>query len=688
MRVRDLRLLSYYALSILIVVLLHVVSAHIANEASACHMARYDRKIYQAGGTGQRPVLRVALCEEAPYQFWNSSGVADGLLVEVFDFIARRCGYTVEYVPRARLSHCIQALRSGDADLILGVPSYNGFNLEETVELYSSSMVLLGPAAFSEAIQKRIPGLSVGYNFYTLSNDILYRIGDTPHVVSSRQYTLLQYLQAGKADVIIVDRLIANWFLRQQEDTTQKILIDFVGTIQYTVAVGENNRALLRELNTSILELRLSGDYSSIVQRWNYSDSTRQVVRTLRRLVIFLMICVGCAVAYNIIGINIRRVLQREVEAKTIELQWANETLAQRYEQLQADADLCRQIIENSSNGLVLIDRELRVQLMNRRAAKLARADPEAAALRLTELHRFRELVANLKQDIFHPATGTQSLTFSLEPVQGQKEILRGRIHRVISNNKITGALLSLEDITFEVQAAQKNFEREKNHILNRIIAGIAHEIKNPLMSIRTYAGLINEKIEDPDFRASFAEFVPRESDRINQLAESLLNYAKPVQGGLVYTDLFELVRDCAYLSGVAGRTPRIRFQLHAQGSFLIYANPNQVKQILINIIINGIESIERRLLDNGDPGLSLTLRVTAFIEGQCGFVEVWDEGTGMSEYVLEHCTDPFYTTKQKGSGLGLALSNQYIRENGGSLEIKSELNRYTRIVLRFGGDI
>ncbi|HWP50508.1 MAG TPA: ATP-binding protein, partial [Clostridia bacterium] len=251
-------------------------------------------------------------------------------------------------------------------------------------------------------------------------------------------------------------------------------------------------------------------------------------------------------------------------------------------------------------------------------------------------------------------------------------------------NKEVAGALFSLEDITFELEAAKKSFEREKNHILNRMIAGIAHEIKNPLMSIRTYACLLPSKIDDPGFRASFAEFVPRESDRINHLVESLVNYAKPVQGEPAYIDLFGLVRDCAYLSEVAKRNTAIQFNLNAQGSCYIFSNVNQVKQVLINIIINGIESVERKLADTPQPNAARTVSVATFKDGEYGCVQVRDEGVGMNEYVKKHCVDPFYTTKDRGSGLGLALSSQYIRENGGSLDIESEEGQYTCITLRF----
>jgi polar amino acid transport system substrate-binding protein len=632
----------------------------------------------------ENPVLKVVLYEEQPYQFVSDQGSASGLLVEFFDAIAQNCGYSTEYSVMPSLTKCVQALNQGDADVILGMPSRNQYNLSETVEIYSSSMVLLGHAGPIQKHSGDNTEFSVGYDYNTISSTILPRLMSNHHVISSKQNTLLNYLQNNKADAVIVDRLIAGWYYKDWDGEKPKVLNDYLETVKYSIALRPEGRILLRELNTGILEFRLSGDYSNISSRWSISEPSQKLVLLLRRTSLILFICTAGAMFYILINNRIRNMLKQEVQEKTLALQCANQSLANQLEQLQFQDELRCEIINNSANGLVLVDKEYRVQMINQRAATLAKVSSNQEGLMLVQLPRFWALANRIGPDLFSGDIRSNSLSFEYKAPSGHTERLLGSVHYIYHNKEVTGALLSMEDITFELEVAKKSFEREKNYVLNRMVAGIAHEIKNPLMSIRTYACLIPHKIDDPDFRASFAEFVPRESDRINHLVESLVNYAKPVQGEPACIDLFGLVRDCAYFSEVASRNTAIRFNLSATGNFYIYSNSNQVKQILINIIINGIESIERKLAETSNLNAVYSISVTAYADGEYGCVQVRDEGIGMNDYVKKHCIDLFYTTKERGSGLGLALSSQYIRENGGSLEIESEEGQYTCITLRF----
>lgn len=636
-----------------------------------------------------RGILRVATYEEAPYQFLGEDGREQGLLIEIFNEIAARIGCELQYVPVQRISDCVQMLHTGEVDLILGMPSYNNYNLSESVELYSSPMALIGPSGLYEYLREENTRneedlFSIGYDFHTISDNVLYGIASQRHVVSSSQNTLLDYQKDGKVNVVIADVLIAKYFFKHYGKQEHEILSDYLDNVRYSIAVREDERTLLRELNTGILEYRLSGDYSKLVEKWSLTDSAAQIVKVMKCFVLLLIGVLIIVVSYTMIRNKIYRMMEMEVALKTTALQQAKDELEIRYQQLSFNNILRRQIIENSNNGLVLVERSYKVQLMNSRAAQLAGVKEEEKELYLTDMYCFREFLQHLGQGVFESRKEFEQLTFTMETEDLRKQIYRGNVNQIIQNEQVIGALFSLEDVTIETETLQKTFESEKNAILNRIIAGIAHEIKNPLTSIRIYAGLIDQRMDDPEFRASFAEFVPRESERINQLVEALVNYAKPIHGQKVITDLFELVRECAYLSGVAGKTKRISFCVDAKGHCFIRAVPAQIKQILINIIINSIESLEKKLSMSSLTEGKLQLRIHAFVNGANGYVEIWDEGIGMSKEVREHCMELFYTTKEKGSGLGLALSAQYLNENEGKMKITSEEGGYCSFLLSF----
>ena len=119
-----------------------------------------------------------------------------------------------------------------------------------------------------------------------------------------------------------------------------------------------------------------------------------------------------------------------------------------------------------------------------------------------------------------------------------------------------------------------------------------------------------------------------------------------------------------------------------------LYANGDQLRQALVNLLINSIEAVEAKVAAGEAPaGANLSIRITGYRSGGEFILAIYDEGSGMSEEDILQCTDPFFTTKRKGTGMGLALTKQYVRENNGRLEIESVLGEYTRMKMIFKED-
>ena len=242
-----------------------------------------------------------------------------------------------------------------------------------------------------------------------------------------------------------------------------------------------------------------------------------------------------------------------------------------------------------------------------------------------------------------------------------------------------------VEDVTKEERERTEGFEANKNQTLNRLIAGIAHEIKNPLMSIRAFASIIREQGGDEAFQASFSRYVPQEVDRINRLIESLINYARPVKGLQEHLDVAKLMEECVYLTHASAKDKRIKFHSESDAEAFICVNRDQVRQAIINLLINAIESAAQKITCQPETTPAIYTKVYIATGKVC--VEVMDEGMGMSEETLKNCTEPFYTTKKTGTGMGLSLAKQFVCENKGMFEIESKPNEYTLITLTFEED-
>lgn len=248
---------------------------------------------------------------------------------------------------------------------------------------------------------------------------------------------------------------------------------------------------------------------------------------------------------------------------------------------------------------------------------------------------------------------------------------------------------MMIEDITSEEEEKQEMFELRKNKALSRVIAGMAHEIKNPLMSIRTFASLIPAQGRDDDFQEMFAQHVPKEIERINHLIDMLINYTRPIRTNKEHVSVNELVDDAVFFARISCKDKeKIICQSEVSVKTYIYVNKDQIRQALINLIMNSIQSMEEKLLEHEDRiEENLRMHLSAYKRQDRICIEVRDDGCGMTESEIEKCIEPFFTTKAKGLGMGLALTKQFVDENSGKLEFESIKNEFTSIRMVFEED-
>jgi signal transduction histidine kinase len=215
---------------------------------------------------------------------------------------------------------------------------------------------------------------------------------------------------------------------------------------------------------------------------------------------------------------------------------------------------------------------------------------------------------------------------------------------------------------------------------LETMAAGLAHEIRNPLTSIKAFVDLAPERKDDEQFLARFSKVVKEDVFRIERLTREILDFAKPMEPFLREEDLNEIVESCLY-------TLRVRpsHELIVIETDLIRELPNvvvdrqQLKQVILNFFFNAVEA----MLPEG--GI-LTVRTRHLnFQGQQDWVqlEIQDTGSGIAPEDTEHIFDPFFTTKHlsqehEGTGLGLAIAHQIIQEHQGRIEVQSVKGRGT----------
>jgi two-component system nitrogen regulation sensor histidine kinase GlnL len=234
-----------------------------------------------------------------------------------------------------------------------------------------------------------------------------------------------------------------------------------------------------------------------------------------------------------------------------------------------------------------------------------------------------------------------------------------GRLTPVVLNTspltehegRVLGAVIVFSDLTKLKELEGEKRRAERLAAWSALAAGIAHEIKNPLVSIKTFAELLPERYTDIDFRENFSKVAIKEIERIDSLVGRLRGLGAPSIQTLHPLDIRQPIEEILSLLVGQLEQTRIRVSKRYEGDLpQISGDHAQLKQVFLNLFMNSLDAME--------PGGQLTIRLST----QSGYgrdivrVEVRDTGKGIPEELLDKIFNPFVTTKHKGSGLGLAI--------------------------------
>ncbi len=232
----------------------------------------------------------------------------------------------------------------------------------------------------------------------------------------------------------------------------------------------------------------------------------------------------------------------------------------------------------------------------------------------------------------------------------------------------ITGMVAVIRDIT-EIKDLNEEVARHKRFAaLGKLSAGIAHEIRNPLSSIRGLAQFVYNSFSKTDERKEDLNTIIQEVDRLNKLIIQVLDYAKVKELNLTYFSLNDLINKVIELFRLEIKDKQIKFHLKLSPNiFQIQADEDQIKQILMNIIINAIQAIPEKgeIKIKTEKGLLRGEQAIKLI--------IEDDGIGIAEKDLNQIFDPFFSTKEQGSGLGLSIVYKLVEGHQGEIKVESK---------------
>ncbi|MCJ7785881.1 MAG: ATP-binding protein, partial [Desulfobacterales bacterium] len=245
---------------------------------------------------------------------------------------------------------------------------------------------------------------------------------------------------------------------------------------------------------------------------------------------------------------------------------------------------------------------------------------------------------------------------------------------------ELLGTLANQTAIAIENARLYEDLKRSKSYIrradrlasLGTLTAGLAHEIRNPLVAIKTLTQLLPERLDDEEFRTQFLKIASGEVDRISSLVNELLDFARPSDPKWALEDINTILDGMMLLISTETKKKLITIiKNYAPNLPPAQIDREQIKQVVLNILLNAIDATS----ENG----KITVKTRSFIkpDGEPYVqIEFTDTGCGIPGEHLEDIFNPFFTTKATGSGLGLSISNQIVQDHKGYIDVESQLEK------------
>jgi len=395
---------------------------------------------------------------------------------------------------------------------------------------------------------------------------------------------------------------------------------------------------------------------------------------------VFLYLCTFFLVAF------ISGYLAQKLKVKGEELWSASLEL----DKIKADTD---DILKHLKSGLITIDATGRIAYFNRAAEEiLGYSEVEVKGRDCRDA--FRQRMPQLAERI------TRAVKFNQEDSRGllyieddnKRKIPIGISTSILGDREkgVRGVIAIFQDISEAMKLEEKVRVADRLAAVGELSAGIAHEIRNPLASISGSVEVLNEELSLTEENRKLLDLIIKETGRLNCIVTDFLNYARVGPSLLSKVELARLVDD---VIEIARKHPSFEENISIRKLFssrarYVLGEENQIKQILLNLLVNAMESMEGRWGEILITDKTLDQLDQFYFKGEEPQESEWvpvaivDQGKGMSAEQKEKVFSPFYSAKKNGTGLGLAIVQRLVNNLGGKIEFRSEKGKGSAFVV------
>jgi two-component system sensor histidine kinase HydH len=327
-------------------------------------------------------------------------------------------------------------------------------------------------------------------------------------------------------------------------------------------------------------------------------------------------------------------------------------------------------VVENVPIGLLALDNQGRIAAFNNGAESIL----QLSASDVIGQEAGRIIPPELLNEINHSKSHNDVIEKEVEckTPEGKRVPLEIAASSLKDEDGVfLGNVLLFKDLT-EVRALRREITRSQRLAsVGRLAAGVAHEIRNPLSSIKGFATYFKERYPDRPDDQQTANIMIQEVDRLNRVVGQLLEFARPISVKKQRISLQALLKDSIKLVEDRAATKGISVQTqHAAGVDSAWADPDRINQILLNLYLNAIDAME--------TGGELKVALSSDGEDSEIYIRISDTGCGINPDHLPKIFDPYFTTKSTGTGLGLAIAHNIVEALGGKITVESNPEKGT----------
>jgi len=335
------------------------------------------------------------------------------------------------------------------------------------------------------------------------------------------------------------------------------------------------------------------------------------------------------------------------------------------------------QILSSVEDGVITLDRSGKVSFFNE-AAEILTDLAASRALSLSFLRIFRKepWLLELVKKSFPPLQESARGEGDLVSRWGKRVPVGVTVSPLVeTDGKCLGSILLVRNLTQHKEFEEDLKRADRLAMVGTLAAGLAHEIRNPLGGIKGAAQLLRRSLDPGSSLIEYTNIMNREVDRVNLLIEQLLDLSRPAKLEIVPLNIHQVLEDVLLLELKTQDAPTVNIRKLFDPSLPpIRGDRNRLTQVFLNLVKNGYQAM------NGSGTLTITTRLETdrHVRGQGAersrfiWVEIADQGGGIKDEDLPHIFSPFFTTKNSGTGLGLAVCYWIIREHGGIIRVES----------------